>query len=704
MKQILLTITFVISSVACASQRYVQHSVTSGETVTSIARNYKVSPFDIIKLNPDAKQGIHEGMRLVIPTSSASMATVEETPRPVVQDQEHEVVRFIAHKVRRKETLFGIAQRYGVTVDDIKRYNRELYSKPLKRRMKIRVPKFKEATTTVDLVEDVKNDADLIDHVVKPKETIWSLAHQYGLTVAEFRALNPNVGSGLKIGETVQLPNEQMAVTESEEDKASVHVVQPKETLYSLTKKYNVSVDELIRLNPSLKDGLKAGMTLNLPRKQNTSHDFIFYEVKPKETMYSLQKKLNMDASALEALNPALKDGLKAGMVLKLPAHIGEGAFEVDGSVLVEKFNILDSLQPNSRVKVAFMIPFRLNSIPLDSSKVAVKRLSRRNLYTVATDFYAGARVAMDFASDMGISVHAKIFDTENSATKLRSILATNDFQTYQAVVGPLIPDNLELVASQLRSHDVPVVSPLSDKRIRSYRNVFQSVPDQKLMRDRMLTFLKEHGEGKNVMVVADSKNESTKERLVSIFPDATIVKVEEDTYISFPDMQDRFTRIPDFSETWVILETDNLELITSVTSVLNSQVTETKKVTLLTTNKGDVYDDENVSNSYLSSLNFHFPSAECPTDEAPFKDFTQRFYKAYHMMPNRDATRGFDVTLDVILRLAYKQDMFEANGSVPSTRLYEGKFQYGKKVFGGYENQGTFIVKYDGLDLKEVR
>ena len=194
------------------------------------------------------------------------------------------------------------------------------------------------------------------------------------------------------------------------------------------------------------------------------------------------------------------------------------------------------------------------------------------------------------------------------------------------------------------------------------------------------------------------------KNKLVNLFPEATVVKVEEDTYISFPDMQDRFTRINDFTETWVILETDNLELVTSVTSVLNSQITPTKKVTLFTTNKGDVYDDQNVSNTYLSALSFHFPSAECPTDEKPFEQFRQRFYRAYNMMPNRDATRGFDVTLDVILRLAYKDDLYEANKWVPRTRLYEGKFQYGKKLLGGYENQGTFIVKFDDLELKEVR
>ena len=192
--------------------------------------------------------------------------------------------------------------------------------------------------------------------------------------------------------------------------------------------------------------------------------------------------------------------------------------------------------------------------------------------------------------------------------------------------------------------------------------------------------------------------------KFVQIFPDAIDVKVEKDTYISFPDMQDRFTRIPEFSETWVILETDNLELITSVTSVLNSRVTPTKKVTLLTTSRGDVYDDENVSNSYLSSLSFHFPSAECPTDQRPYKDFGQRFYSEYKMMPNRDATRGFDVTLDVILRLAYKNDLYEATEYISQTRLYEGKFQYGKKVLGGYQNQGTFIVKYDNLNLTEVR
>ncbi len=703
MKSILIAFSFALCSFTGTAQNLQEHTVSSGETLTSIARTYKTSPYAIIKLNPDAQNGISEGMKLVI-SRGANTYAEPEPPRvqttssnpQTTQEQEREVERFITHKVRRKETLYSIAKRYNITEEDIKRYNKELYSQQLKKRMKIRIPKFKEVDPN-DLVEEA---TETVAYIVKPQETMWSISHRYGLTLEEFKALNPQMGQVLQIGETINVPKTENTITETQN--STIHVVQPKETIYSLTKQYNVSVDQLVRLNPALKDGLKAGMELKLPGNSGgAGNGFIFYEVKPQETMYSLQNKLKMSEEDMVALNPALKDGLKAGMILKLPESANDGQFELNNNLLVERFNILDSIATGSRVNVAFMIPFRLNSISLGEEKEAMARLSKRNLYTVAADFYAGAKLAMEFAAEQGIHVSAKVFDTENSRTKVSNILASNDFSNYQAVIGPLIPDNLEYASGQLRSYDVPVVSPLSDKRIRSTRNLFQSVPKEELLRERMLKYLQEHAADKTVLIIADSKNAVAKAKLLQNFPNATVIKVYEDAYISLPDMQDR---IQEFKETWVILESENLELITSATSVLNSQLTPTKKITLFTTYRGDVYDDDNISNSYLSALNFHFPSAECPSEDSPYQQFEQRFYRAYNMMPNRDASRGFDVTLDVILKLAYSGDLYEANERLPSLRLYEGKFEYGKKLLGGYENQGTYIVKYEDLGLKEVQ
>ena len=101
------------SETATFFQEFISHQVTKGETLYSIARKYKLEEKDIIKLNPDAKERVYEGLVLILP-SSASTSNDTTT--------EQEDVRFKTHKVKRKETLYSISKKYNVTQDAIKKY------------------------------------------------------------------------------------------------------------------------------------------------------------------------------------------------------------------------------------------------------------------------------------------------------------------------------------------------------------------------------------------------------------------------------------------------------------------------------------------------------------------------------------------------------------------------------------------------------
>ena len=658
--------------------------------------NTKIYSASITLTHIFIRRGLWQGLILSILLLSSSVVA-----QPAGQGREIE--RFITHKVKKRETLYSIGKLYGVTEDDIKRFNTQLYSEQLKKRMKIRVPRFKEVEET-GLPKNLVEEQEIISYVVQPKETIWSLAHHYGLTIDELKTLNPQITSGLKAGETLTLPKKApIEKVSTDHEKGRVHIVQPKETIYGLTKRYDVSVEELGVLNPSIKDGLKIGMELVLPESAHQRPmEYLYYEVKPKDTLFSLERKLQMNRASLEELNPMLKEGLKAGMILKLPTDQASNALDIDDNVLVEPFNIIDSIQAYSRVKLAFMIPFKLRTIEMDSLNEAKKRLKQRNLYTVALDFYAGAKTAIDFAAEQGISVEAKVFDTENSKTRIEQIINEHSFKEYQAVIGPFFPENVAYAASRLNSDRIPVVSPISGKRTRFSSNLFASVPKVDLLQERMISYLKENSEGKNILIIADSDHKGTKERLARTFPSAKVIEVYKDSYISIPNIKDQ---IKEYVENWVILETNKLGLVSSVTSSLNSQLSDTKRITLFTTNRGDVYDHPNsTSNTYLSALQFHFPSDECPSRQEPYKEFPERFHDTYHMVPNREATRGFDVTLDIILKLAYKPDLYEATSQIMETHMSQGRFMYAKKLLGGYQNNGIFIVSYKELRLHKVR
>src|SRR5690606_2516188 len=110
-----VTFLFMISCGSAAQQQYKSHSVQKGETVYSIAKQYGISEATIYNLNPDAKNGLKVNSVLIIPSNSVITSGTNNN-------------NYRDHKVKKKETLYGIAQLYNVGVDEIKKMNKELRS------------------------------------------------------------------------------------------------------------------------------------------------------------------------------------------------------------------------------------------------------------------------------------------------------------------------------------------------------------------------------------------------------------------------------------------------------------------------------------------------------------------------------------------------------------------------------------------------
>src|SRR5690606_5823086 len=148
MKKLILFFLFLFFSVTLFSQQYKTHAVKEGETLESISKDYKVTPHDIIKLNPEIKDGnVKPNTVLIIPGETTGQAKTE------IKDDVNEAANqatFFIHKVKSKETLYGISKMYNVTIEDIKRYNKHLYSRGLDKGEKINIPRYTSGTDKVD--------------------------------------------------------------------------------------------------------------------------------------------------------------------------------------------------------------------------------------------------------------------------------------------------------------------------------------------------------------------------------------------------------------------------------------------------------------------------------------------------------------------------------------------------------------------------
>ena len=138
---------------------------------------------------------------------------------------------------------------------------------------------------------------------------------------------------------------------------------------------------------------------------------------------------------------------------------------------------------------------------------------------------------------------------------------------------------------------------------------------------------------------------------------------------------------------------------------MLNGLTNKNQEVILVTTNKTDAFEGVNVSNYHLSNLQFHYASINRSLNSDHPDSFVKSYKKKYGVEPNRFAVRGFDLTLDILLRLASADDLYQTANSAIETEYTENKFRYSKKPQGGYLNEAVYIVKYTSdLTIEEVK
>ena len=172
---------------------------------------------------------------------------------------------------------------------------------------------------------------NLTKHSIRADESVESIAKLYKISIADIYAANPNLTSALVLDSILVIPELNLVkldtlAVEKEFDSYKTHKVRRKETLFSISQKYNVSIEDIKNHNESLQhEKLRRGKKINIPifkkiKKQTDEGQYSYYTVKESEGFYRLEKKLGLSKELLLSLNPELEnDGLKFGMVLKVP-------------------------------------------------------------------------------------------------------------------------------------------------------------------------------------------------------------------------------------------------------------------------------------------------------------------------------------------------------------------------------------------------
>jgi hypothetical protein len=120
----------------------------------------------------------------------------------------------------------------------------------------------------------------------------------------------------------------------------------------------------------------------------------------------------------------------------------------------------------------------------------------------------------------------------------------------------------------------------------------------------------------------------------------------------------------------------------------------------MFTTNHNNAFEDDVISSTHLSNLNFTYPSVY---REVSNNSFVSRYRKKFGAEPDKYAVRGFDVTYDVLLKLAYKNNLMGVAKFIGTTEYNGNKFDYAKDASSGYFNQASYIMAYDDMRIKQL-
>ena len=638
MRKILLFLCVLTGfSLWAQPKQHNSYTVKEGDTLESIAKVFRVSPSDIKFLNPTLEKGLQKGMLLIIPGDEISYFNKKQP------------TGFEKYIVKDKETLYGLAQRFHITQDDLRRYNMILYKKELRKGQEITIPLYRDAPKEIS-----KGKEGLTKYIVKPGEGLWRIAQNYGVTQETLERINPNLPNPLKEGTEIWVPAGKSGVPEVTTDKALVlYQVEKGEGFMSLERKFGLSQKELEKLNPELKDGIKLEAQIWIPK-----NNFLDYVA----TLGGASQTGVATGNATDA-NPKIKSGMN----------------------------------PSNIKTVSFVLPFRVNGIQAGNIADIKIKLQKEKITAIASDFYSGALMALDSLQKMGFSLTVNVYDSNGNAQGVKAISSSEGLKNSQVIIGPFSPSAFNALSETITSDNIAILAPLSNRNIELRPNVFQTVPTIEVQQNNMISFINQKYPDANIVLLSDAKSKDMNEKLLSSFSQAK--NVDNIQGIQSALNKDA-TNIVFVSSDDVVFLSDAIRILYNIAGINGKN--KNYNIIMATLDKGDAYDHNSISNSQLSALKFTYPAANRYAGES--NPFIRKYLKTYKISPSKYAFRGFDLTMDAVLRTSLTGN-FIKEANVGETSYQENKFQYVKNAAkgGGYENRAVYILRYEDLQISEI-
>ena len=324
---------------------------------------------------------------------------------------------YFLHTVTKGQSLYSISSMYNVTIDDIVRLNPGS-DKQIREGAALKIP---QATNN--------NSEKPVFHTIQAGETLYRLSVKYNITTQAICQANPglsteNFRTGQVIiipvkSETKQVQDTPQAATKEEttvkmNDWKDMHKVERKETIFSISREYGITEEELIAANPELKKGkLKKGTFLFIPYGKNEK------QAQQQETTTPVKELTNEEAFSQ---NEELKKDIKT-------------------------------------IKAAVLLPFMAGSTTNQDEQLRM------------VEYYEGFLMAVDSLKKQGVSIDLYTYDTKGKTATTNNILAKKEMKDMDIIFGPANTQDMDALATFADKNDIRLVVPFAPKVDEVFKN-----------------------------------------------------------------------------------------------------------------------------------------------------------------------------------------------------------------------------------------